>query len=57
MSEASHKRPSEVDTNILIQRLQAGHVDAFEGLFELYSQRVYRQAMYNVPRNLDSELG
>jgi len=34
MSEASDTPQADVDTLVLIQRLQAGHQDAFKDLFE-----------------------
>jgi RNA polymerase sigma-70 factor (ECF subfamily) len=46
MSETSYEGQSEVDSYVLIQRLQAGDVDAFETLFERYNSRIYRQAMH-----------
>lgn len=55
MSEASYQRPSEMDTHVLIERLQAGHVDAFEGLFERYSPRVYRQAIHLLGNEAEAE--
>jgi len=46
MSETSSEGQSEVDSYVLIQRLQTGDVEAFETLFERYHPRIYRQAMH-----------
>lgn len=51
MSEASCECQSEMEAHVLIERLQAGHIDAFDGLFERYSPQVYRHAI----RLLDNE--
>lgn len=55
MSEESYEPQSGVDTHLLIQRLQAGHVDAFERLFERFSPRVYRQAMHFLGNEAEAE--
>ena len=55
MSKASYERQSEVDTHTLIQRLQAGHVDAFDNLFERYGPQVYRQAMRFLGNEAEAE--
>jgi len=55
MSETSYEPQSEVDTHVLIQRLQAGHVDAFAGLFEHYSPQIYRQAVHFLGNEAEAE--
>lgn len=55
MSEASNKPQADVDTLVLIQRLQAGHQDAFEDLFERYSPRIYRQALQFLGNEAEAE--
>jgi RNA polymerase sigma-70 factor (ECF subfamily) len=55
MSETSYEPQSEVDTHVLIQRLQAGQVDAFAGLFEHYSPQVYRQAVHFLGNEAEAE--
>ncbi len=55
MSKESYEPQSEGDTNALIQRLQAGHVDAFERLFEHYSSRVCRQAVHFLGNEAEAE--
>ncbi len=55
MSGESYEPQSKVDAQVLIERLQAGHVDAFEGLFERYSAQVYRQAMHFLGNEAEAE--
>ncbi len=55
MSEASYEPQSDEDTQVLIQRLQAGHVDAFERLFEQFSPQIYRQAMHFLGNEAEAE--
>ena len=55
MSEETRKRQDEAESRALIERLQAGQVDAFEGLFERYSPRIYRQAMQLLDNEAEAE--
>jgi len=55
MSKVPYERQSEVDANVLIQRLQAGCIEAFENLFERYSPGVYRQAMRFLGNEAEAE--
>ena len=55
MSGAPQERQDEAESRMLIERLQAGQVDAFEGLFERYSPRIYRQAMQLLDNEAEAE--
>jgi RNA polymerase sigma-70 factor (ECF subfamily) len=55
MTQTPYKRQHEIDAHILIQRLQAGHVDAFDHLFERYSPQVYRQAIRFLGNEAEAE--
>ena len=55
MPEAPHERQAEAESRVLIERLQAGQVDAFESLFERYSSRIYRQAMQFLGNEAEAE--
>src|SRR5687768_16284702 len=47
--------PLSVDVHQLVERAQKGHSDAVGGLYQLFSQPIYRYIVYRVPTAADAE--